>query len=142
MSWNYRVIRKTTHMGSRTYHSYNIYEVYYDEKNRVAATSEDPICPSGETVMELMQDIYAMCRAFTQPILEWDLVFRKGLEPSMSELRDAKTVTHEWVPPTKDEIRKIELEMDRERLLAENTYKKECCDKTLKEVLEFMENHK
>ena len=142
MSWNYRVIRKTTHMGSRSYYSYNIYEVYYDEKNRVTATSEDPICPSGETVMELIHDIYAMIRAFTQPILEWDLVFRKGLEPSMHELKEARTITHEWVPPTKEEIRKIEYEMDCDRVRAETIYKKECCNKTLKEALNFMDTHK
>jgi hypothetical protein len=142
MSWNYRVIRKTTHMGSRAYYSYSIYEVYYDENNRVTATSEEPIYPSGETVIELMHDIYAMFRAFTQPILEWDLVFRKGLEPSMHELREAKTFTHEWVPPTKEEIRKIEYRMDCERIRAEAEYKKECCNKSLKDVFEFLESTK
>jgi hypothetical protein len=142
MSWNYRVIRKTTHSGGKTYHSYSIYEVYYDGRGKAVATSEEPIVPMGENVLELMRDIYAMFRAFTYPILEWDLVFRKGLEPTMSELRDGKTITHKWTPPSKDEIRKIELEIEHERLLAESTYKDKCCNKSVTEILNLLETLK
>lgn len=139
MSWNYRVIRKTTYSGTKTYHSYSIYEVYYNEKGKVVATSEEPIMPMGENVMELMRDIYYMFKAFTHPILEWDLVFRKGLEPTMHELSNTKVVTHDWVPPSKEEIREIELQIDKERVEAEAVYRKECCEKTTKQVFEFLE---
>ena len=140
MSWNYRVIRKTTYMGTKTYHSYNLYEVYYDERGRVQATSEEPIVPAGENIIELMRDLCAMFKAFALPILEWDLVFRRGLEPSMHELKEAKTITHPWTPPSKEEIQKIEVEIDRTRILAETIYKKECCNKTPKEIISFLGN--
>ena len=140
MSWNYRVIRKTTHSGGKSYHSYSIYEVYYNDKGKVVATSEEPITPMGENVLELMRDIYAMFKAFTHPILEWDLVFRKGLEPTMHELSNTKVITHDWVPPTKEEIKRIELEIDKERVAAEAFYKSECCEKPTKQVFEFLES--
>jgi len=142
MSWDYRVIRKTTYASGKTYYSYNLYEVYYDEKGRVVATTEEPAMPGGENIMELMRDFYAMFRAFTLPILEWDLILRNGLEPSMHELKQAPTITHPWVPPSKEEIQKIEIEMDKERIAAEATYHKECSKKSPDQVFQFMADHK
>lgn|GEM_PF-5989494 len=142
MSWDYRVIRKTTHAMGKTYYSYNLYEVYYDEKGRVVATTEEPVMPAGENIIELMRDFYAMFRAFTLPILEWDLILRNGLELSMHELKQTPTITHQWVPPSKEEMEKIEIEINKERVTAEATYQKECCKKSPAQVFQFMANHK
>jgi hypothetical protein len=142
MSWDYRVVRKTSYSLGKAYHNYGIHEVFYDEKGKPIATSEDPILPMGETVLELMRDLYSMFKAFTHPILDWDLISRQGMEPSMHDLKQTKVVLHDWVPPSKEEMRKIELELDKERMEAEVTYKKECCDKTTSEIFQFLGSKK
>lgn len=139
MSWDYRIVKKTTTFNGKKYYSYGIHEVYYDSKNKPVAVTEDPVHPAGETVIDLIQDVYLMLISIGKPILDWDLIPKDGLEPpTMNELKNTPVVLHPWVPPTKEEIEKIEQEIEQDRVLSENVHKLECCQKTPKEVLDFM----
>jgi len=66
--WNYRVIRKR-HLDSDNI-SYQVYEVYYDDKGKVESWTENPVEPYGETAEELREDIRYFLQAFRRPILE------------------------------------------------------------------------
>ena len=139
MSWDYRIVRKATAFNGKKYYSYGIHEIYYDNRNRVVAVTEDPVQPTGETVMELIKDVYLMLVGMGKPILDWDLIPKDGLEPpTMSELKNTPVVLHPWVPPSREEIEKIEKEIEQDRVLSENVHKLECCQKSPQEVLDFM----
>ena len=66
MSWNHRVIRRTSETGSV---SYQIHEVYYDEQDRVEAWTESPVAPMGETLHELRDELGQFLRALDSPVL-------------------------------------------------------------------------
>lgn len=72
MSWNYRIVIKTTEDGD---HYYGIHEVYYDEAGLVGSCTENPCDPFGETRVELQDNINQMAEAFTRPVLHYDDIF-------------------------------------------------------------------
>jgi hypothetical protein len=56
MTWNYRAIKETCE-GEILY---RVYECYYDEKGELEGWTENPICPQGETLTELMVELKMM----------------------------------------------------------------------------------
>lgn len=50
--WYYGIIRKTRSVKSKTYHYYEMHEIY--EGRTSLSWSTDPILPSGDTVKELI----------------------------------------------------------------------------------------
>jgi len=69
MSWNYRIVIKTTEDGD---HYYGIHEVYYDEAGLADSCTETPCDPFGETREELRDNVNQMAEAFTMPALHYD----------------------------------------------------------------------
>ena len=65
-NWNYRIIRKA--LGDTA--SYEIHEVYYNDKNGIESWTEEAVMPSGETSDELRNDIFYFLSAFKHPVLE------------------------------------------------------------------------
>jgi hypothetical protein len=63
MTWNYRVMRREN--------TYAIYEVYYDNDGNMETFSEEPVCPMGESLEELRQDLEHYERALAQPTLDY-----------------------------------------------------------------------
>lgn len=49
---------------------FTIHEVYYNDKGDIAAISEDPMGPSGETLEELKDDMDYFLQAFNRPALK------------------------------------------------------------------------
>ena len=67
---DYRVIRKDGR--------YAIHEVFYDEHGEPWACSEDPVCPEGNTVDSLREELEHYQRALELPVLEYgDLILRR-----------------------------------------------------------------
>lgn len=62
MIWNYRVIEHDKFFA--------IHEVYYNDKGDIAAISEDPIEPSGQTLKELKGDLEYFLQALNRPVLK------------------------------------------------------------------------
>ena len=65
--WNYRIIRKY-HKESES-STYQIHEVYYDDKNNIKSWTQTPVEPMGESLAELRGDIQYFLKAFQQPAL-------------------------------------------------------------------------
>lgn len=65
--WNYRIIRK--YHNESDLNTYQIYEVYYDDKDKIEGWTESPVEPMGESVAELCSDIHYFLEAFQHPIL-------------------------------------------------------------------------
>jgi len=70
MSWNYRVIRRSS--GAEEW--YAIYEVYYDDAGRPIACTESPSRPFGETPEELAADLQHFTEALEKPALDYDQI--------------------------------------------------------------------
>lgn len=72
MSWNYRIVKnqKGSKTGSQEL-SFEIHEVYYDDKGNIESWTENPCSPYGETLEELKQDLKHMFKAFEEPVLEF-----------------------------------------------------------------------
>jgi len=65
--WNYRVILKNGH--------YAIHKVYYDEDGEPWTCTEDPVCPEGDTLDALREEMEHYQRGLDLPVLEYaDLV--------------------------------------------------------------------
>lgn len=73
MTWNYRIVRRTSLEGSwycRTEGSwYCIREVHY-EGDAVVAWSERDVSPGGESIDELRRDMDLFLLALTKPVLD------------------------------------------------------------------------
>jgi len=90
MSWNYRVV-KHEQVDSRKslavikFVNFGIHEAYYNKDGSVRAITVDPVCPSGETVKELQEDIKLYLKALGLPVLNYDdvesLVSQVGHRP-------------------------------------------------------------
>ena len=68
MDWNYRVVRHTDPSGREWY---AFHEVYYRD-GKIATITEEPICPSAETIEELKADFERMKEAFDKPVLDFN----------------------------------------------------------------------
>jgi len=79
MTWNYRIMRRK-HPDDKTV-DYGVYEVFYDEKGKIEGWTEEMICPTGETLKELIDDFKLYKQAFSRPILDYET----GLEVSDEE---------------------------------------------------------
>ena len=66
MSWNHRVIAKTNDKIT----TYQVYEVYYDDKGYIESWSAAPDAPFGEDLSELRKDLYWQMKALRTPILQ------------------------------------------------------------------------
>lgn len=84
MTWNHRVIRRTDMKTGNV--SYEIFEVFYDEKDRIDGWTADAVGPYGETMAELRQDLQHFAEALNLPLLEETVVMGK---PTLLEVRSA-----------------------------------------------------
>ena len=67
--WEYRVVERIAsrpHMDDAIW--YEIIEVYYDDDGKLDATS-DKICPAGDTVDDLREDLELMLAATNKPVI-------------------------------------------------------------------------
>jgi len=142
MSWDYRVLRKYERAGGKTFVFYEIHEVYYDDKGKVASITEDAVAPYGENISELMIEMSMFLDAFTKPILDFELVDKKGYEAEIQEYLRPENLSLknllEFAPDKKD-LHNIEVELRRERELAEDVYNEVCVDKPKQTVYDFIE---
>jgi hypothetical protein len=66
MNRYYRVIRKESPSGGK---SYVLYQVHYDENGGIQLVSADPASPHRNTVEELREDLERMSQALELPVL-------------------------------------------------------------------------
>ncbi len=66
--WNHRVIHR--YHDKTNSHTYQIHEVYYDDKGTLEGWTESAVAPFGETPPELREDIRYLIKAFQKPILK------------------------------------------------------------------------
>jgi hypothetical protein len=65
--WNYRVIESEDKSGDKMY---QIYEVYYDKKDKPHSWSAVSITPIGSSRMELFGDLQKMTEATLKPVMQ------------------------------------------------------------------------
>lgn len=75
MTWRYCIIRKTTKIKGKTYHYYDIHEVYTDEDGSISWT-EEPVTANGfEEIKHMQSALITMLKdSLEHPIME----VRKG----------------------------------------------------------------
>jgi hypothetical protein len=79
-TWNYRVILKSG--------GYAIHEVYYDEEGEPWTCTEDPVCPEGDTLEALREEMEYYRLALERPVLEYaDLV--PDYDPSAPDIEES-----------------------------------------------------
>ncbi|OHD71510.1 MAG: hypothetical protein A2W19_16005 [Spirochaetes bacterium RBG_16_49_21] len=83
--WDYRVIRKTQNDAV----SYEIHEVYYNDKDEIESWTEEPVSPMGETCNELRNDIFYFMSAFRHPVLN---MVQEDKKERLEECEDEQTV--------------------------------------------------
>lgn len=67
MTWNYRVVEHDIHKES----TFEIHEVYYDDKGNIEGYTERSMSPFGTDIKELVNDIAYMTAALSKPILKY-----------------------------------------------------------------------
>ena len=142
MSWDYRVLRKYERAGGKTFVFYEIHEVYYDDKGKVASITEDAVAPYGENISELMIEMSMFLDAFTKPILDFELIDKKGYEAEIQEYLRPENLSLKTLlefAPDKKDLQNIEVELRKERELAEDVYNEVCVDKPKQTVYDFIE---
>ena len=68
-TWEYRVAERVSshpQIGEVVWHE--IIEVYYDDNGKLDATS-DKICPAGDSVEDLREDLELMLLATSKPVI-------------------------------------------------------------------------
>ena len=63
MSWNYRVVKKDG--------MYAIHEVYYSD-GKVVGITEDGVAPTGETKLEVVEDLVRMLQDCKSEIVDYE----------------------------------------------------------------------
>lgn len=142
MSWDYRVLRKYERTGGKTFVFYEIHEVYYNEHGKVASITEDAVAPYGENISELMIEMSMFLDAFTKPVLDFDLIDKKGYEAEIQEYLRPENLSLKNLlefAPDKNDLKNLEVELRRERELAEDVYNEVCVDKPKQTVIDFIE---
>ena len=142
MSWDYRVLRKYERTGCKTFVFYEIHEVYYNEHGKVASITEDAVAPYGENISELMIEMSMFLDAFTKPILDFELIDKKGYEAEIQEYLRPENLSLKNLlkfAPDKADLKNIETELRREREIAEDVYNEVCVDKPKQTVIDFIE---
>ena len=143
MSWDYRVLRKYDRSGGKTFTFYEIHEVYYDDKGKVASISEEAVNPYGENINELMIEWSMFSDAFTKPILDFDLINKRGYESDIHEYLKPESLSFknmsEFLEDKNIDIKELEESLNKERLLAEDIYEEACVDQPKEDVLRFIE---
>lgn len=74
MTWNYRILKHDK--GKKAY--YQIHEVYYDNRRRIEAITEDPVRPFGQSKKELIATLRMMLKdAERMPVLSYEKVIKQ-----------------------------------------------------------------
>lgn len=141
MGWDYRIVRKQYRVGKSTHVTYGIHEVYYDSKKPHSVT-ESSIDVYGDTPVQLLHSWMLMAEAFTKPILDYSSFDGKDVEGiTIEELTSLKDVTFDHDDSTsslsKKDYDRHGREMEKDRILSEIIYERECEDKGVDEVLKF-----
>lgn len=72
MSWNYRFVRRQSPNPDGTMEEiFDVREVYYNADGSIQAWSSEPAHASGETKLELADDLSMMFAAIQKPVLEY-----------------------------------------------------------------------
>lgn len=80
--WSYRVIRMVG-INTKTntpFSFYEVHEIYYDKYGKPDALTVESISPSGETIPEFMWSWRKYRRAFSLPVLVYDVETEKFQE--------------------------------------------------------------
>lgn len=73
MSWNYRVVKRTTMLKNEQYDSYGVHTAWYGEgEEEPHSISEEPLYPIGGSLDELIADMNHMREALNRPILSYE----------------------------------------------------------------------
>ena len=140
MGWNHRVIRKSRRVGKDVHVSYGIHEVYYDSEGKPHSVTEEPVDPYGDTPVQLLHSWMMMADAFTKPILDYAIFKDKDIENiTIEELTSLKDVTfaHDDSSVSKRDYDRHVREMEKDRIISEIIYEKECEDRSVEEILKF-----
>lgn len=93
--WNYRVIRKenelldnSENVNSDERYSFGIHEVYYDDLNKITSCTVDSMDPYGTTFEELQACFAKMQKAFSEPILDYNVDIPGGDSVINSKFND------------------------------------------------------
>jgi metal-sulfur cluster biosynthetic enzyme len=68
-TWNYRVMKKLNEQGE---YEFGIYEVHYDDNDKVISHTMDPITPVCPSAEKLEEEIEIMKKAFKLDILNYE----------------------------------------------------------------------
>lgn len=79
MIWRYCVIRKTTRLKGKTYHHYDVHEMYKDKKTGEVSWTETPVDCNG------MEDLKSLQIALT-------MMLQDSLEAPVMEIRKGKLI--------------------------------------------------
>ncbi len=72
MTWDCRVIAKKDKTTGEVWHA--VHEVFYDENGKIWVATEEPICPMGETVDDLIAELSDHLVACGKPVLDFGAV--------------------------------------------------------------------
>ena len=78
MTWNYRVVKRTSEeilrMAGDTEReiTYSIHEAYYGTVDKADSITTEPVYPSGESIKELKDDLELYTKALDKPVLNWE----------------------------------------------------------------------
>ena len=70
MTWNHRVVKKSTDTGDGLDEIYEIHEIYYDDDGEILCYSENPTVPMGLDLSDLEGDLKLRLEALDKPVLE------------------------------------------------------------------------
>lgn len=91
MTWNHRVIHRKFKDGGE---EYAIHEVFYDDKGKMQAVTEESVGPGGESLAELVESMGELALALIQPVVDFQDIPEEGAEDltGVPELDDCITL--------------------------------------------------
>lgn len=127
MYWNHRIVRRTLESGDVVY---GVHEAYYDDNDKVAMITAEPVRLDSETLNDLKRTWAMLMEAFAAPVLDFDQIPEEGYDESEDSLvrslnytdedlaemeaRDAEEVFEEllpgWTPKEEGEWEKEQAE--------------------------------
>lgn len=72
MHWNHRVLRHIGNEGIKgtPEYYYQVHEVFYNDDHTINGWAEKGVCPMGETLEDLQEELDRCKRALNTPVLE------------------------------------------------------------------------
>jgi len=67
--WNHRILRQETTLGTETFATYALHEVYYDDDGKPGSWTEQPVAIVGDDFKSAAETYLRMSNAFMKPVL-------------------------------------------------------------------------